>query len=142
MAQQGELTKKIHIPADGNWFSVSFDAIEVKKDRLVISAKRIKDGLTSVPYDPTERQYIVGFESSRAAYLRGFFKPHHPIYGWPYIGWDIHSYTNHPAEPMLRVYVQGFAHTQIPETYPGNGKRAWNEWYLTNTLMTIYYASK
>jgi hypothetical protein len=30
MAQQGELGKKVQIPVDGNWFTVSFDAIQVK----------------------------------------------------------------------------------------------------------------
>lgn len=61
MAKQGELTKKINIPADGQWFSVSFDAVQVKEDRLVISAKRIQDGMMPNPHNPTEKQYVVNF---------------------------------------------------------------------------------
>jgi hypothetical protein len=114
MALQGERSKKIRVPADGNWFSVSFDAVEVKKDRLVISAKRIIDGLTTASYNPSEKRYIVEFEGTRAAYLRGFYEPRHPVGGWPYIAWDIRSYANHPTDSAKRVYVQDFrAHAEL-----------------------------
>jgi len=114
MAEQGEQSKKIKIPADGRWFKVSFDAVEVKKNRLVITATRLNDALTVASYDPSEKQYIVNFEGTRAAYLLGFFKQRHPLYGWPYIGWDIRSYANHPTNPAVRVYVRGFvAHDEL-----------------------------
>ena len=113
MAQDGTLTKKIQIPADGRWFSVSFDAVEVKKNRLVITAKRIQDGLEPHPHNPTEKLYIVNFDNTRAAYLRGYHKQHRQ-YGWSYIGWDIRSYANSSHDPGARVYVQGFyAHEEI-----------------------------
>ncbi|MGD8939521.1 MAG: hypothetical protein PVJ72_09080 [Gammaproteobacteria bacterium] len=114
MAQEGEQAKKVQIPADGNWFTISFEAIEIANDRLVISANRIKNGLVVSPYDPSEMQYIVEFEGTRAAYLRGYYKSYHPIGGWPYISWDIRSYANHPSSPSTRVYVRDFrAHTEI-----------------------------
>jgi hypothetical protein len=96
MAESSQTSNTIHIPADGNWFNVSFDAVEQKSDRLVISAKRTKNGVYGSPSDPDGRQYIVEFEGSRAAYLRGMYKHHHRKGGWPYVYWDIRSYTNHP----------------------------------------------
>lgn len=55
MAAQAEPGKKVKIPVDGNWFKVSFDAVEVKQNRLVISAQRISDGLVVNPHNPTEK---------------------------------------------------------------------------------------
>ena len=112
--EKGSTEGKINIPADGNWFTISFDAVEVKKDRLVITANRLQDGITMSTFNPAERRYVVEFSGTRAAYLRGFYEPHHPIGGWPYIGWDIRSYANHPQNASVRVYVQGFyAHEEI-----------------------------
>ena len=108
LAQQPELHKKIQVPADGNWFSVSFDAVEVKKDRLVISAKRLQDGVVASPHDPSAKEYVVEFQGTRAAYIRGYYKSNHPMGGWPYIWWDIRSYANHPVNKSARVYVQDF----------------------------------
>lgn len=108
MADKNVISETVQVGADGNWFTVSFDAIDVKKDRLVINAKRVKDGLRSDPYDPSIKQYIVEFEGTRAAYLRGFYKSRHPRFGWSYISWDIRSYANHPRDKNQRVYVAGF----------------------------------
>lgn len=114
MAEHGETKKKVQVPSDGNWFSISFDAIDQKKDRLIISARRIQNGMVPAPYDPTEKQYIVEFEGTRAAYLRGYYKSRHPIGEWPFIWWDIRSYANHPNDPAIRVYVKDFrAHAEI-----------------------------
>jgi len=114
MAEQGVQGKKIKITADGNWFNVSFDAVEAKKDRLVISAKRLQDGLMASRHDPAEKEYVVNFQGTRAAYLRGYYKPYHPVFRWPYIWWDIRSYANQPGNAQARVYVQGFyAHDEI-----------------------------
>lgn len=114
MAEQEILLKKVQIPADGNWFKISFDAIEVKKDRLVISAERSVSGITPTQYDLTEKQYVVEFNGTRAAYLRGYYKARHPIGEWPFIWGDIRSYVNHPTNSNTRVYVKGFyAHEEI-----------------------------
>lgn len=114
MAKQEEHTKKIQIPTDGNWFTISFEAIEVAKDRLVIKADRVTNGMVVSSYDPTDQQYVVDFHGTRAAYLRGYYKPYHPMGGWPYISWDIRSYANHPSSPSTRIYVQDFrAHDEI-----------------------------
>jgi hypothetical protein len=113
MAQEAETGKKIKIPVDGNWFTVSFDAVEVKQNRLVISARRMVDGLTPSNHNPAEKEYVVIFEGTRAAYLKGYYK-NHVVHGWPYIGWDIRSYADHPSIPKTRVYVNGFiAHDEI-----------------------------
>ncbi len=45
MVENGEVSKVVKIPSDGNWFNLSFDAVEVAKNRLVISAERNRDGL-------------------------------------------------------------------------------------------------
>ncbi len=108
MAKQGELGKTVNIPVDGNWFTISFDAIQVKEDRLVISAKHKHTGLITNPRDPTEKQYVVEFIGTRAAYLRGHYTPNHVRYGWPYIHWDIRSYATHPENKALRIYVKEF----------------------------------
>lgn len=114
MAEQGVTTKKVLVPADGNWFKISFDAVEVKNDRLVISAQRSINGITTAQYDPTEKQYVVEFKGTRAAYLRGYYKSRHPIGGWPFIWWDIRSYANHPNNSNTRIYVKDFyAHNEI-----------------------------
>ena len=114
MAKDGLASKKVKVPADGNWFTVSFDAVELQKDRLVVSAQRARNGVTTAEYDPTEKQYIVEFNGTRAAYLRGYYKARHPIGGWPFIWWDIRSYANHPQSPDTRVYVKDFfAHNEI-----------------------------
>jgi len=112
MAKQGELGKTVKIPVDGNWFTVSFDAVQVKEDRLVITANRILDGLTTATHNPAERRYIVEFAGTRAAYLVGFYEPRHIRHGWPYIYWSIRSYA--PCSTGARVYVQDFfAHEEI-----------------------------
>jgi hypothetical protein len=114
IAKQGELGNTVKIPVDGNWFMVSFDAVEVKKDRLVIQARRLIDGLKPVSHDPSEKEYWVEFAGTRAAYLRGFYKSRHPMYGWPYLYWDVRSYANHPDDPAKRIYVHGFhAHEEL-----------------------------
>lgn len=95
------------IQADGNWFKISFTALEVKKDRLVINAERIRNGFFG-------EQYIVEFEGTRAAYLRGYYESTHRSGKWPYIHWDIRSYANHPNDKNKRVYVRGFyAHDEL-----------------------------
>ncbi len=45
---------------------------------------------------------------TRAAYLYGFYKQNHRVFGKPFITWDIRSYTNHPKESDTRVYMHGF----------------------------------
>ena len=114
MAENGEISKTVEIPADGNWFTISFDAVQVKENRLVISAKRVKDGLVPSRYDPSTMEYVVEFQGTRAAYLYGYYKPRHPILGRPFISWDIRSYANNPANPSIRVYVSSFrAHNEL-----------------------------
>ena len=108
VAENNALHKTVDIPVDGNWFTVSFKAVEVNKNRLVIEAKRKKDGLIASSGDPSLKEYVVEFSGTRAAYLYGFYKPHHPIARWPYIYWDIRAYTNHPADSSMRIYVNGF----------------------------------
>ena len=95
------------IPIDGNWFRLSFTALEVKKDRLVIDAERIKNGFFG-------DQYIVEFKGTRAAYLRGYYESCHRVGRWPYIHWDIRSYINCPLDKDKRVYIRGFhAHDEL-----------------------------
>lgn len=106
--EEGEYTKTVHVPADDNWFNISFDAIEIKQDRMVISAKRIQNSFVPCSYDPSEKQYIVEFKGTRAAYLRGYYKARHPLGGWPYISWDVRSYASHPKFKEKRVSLQGF----------------------------------
>ncbi len=114
MADTNHRQKVVKIPTDGNWFTLSYDAVELKSDRLVISAKRKLDGMAGSPYDPDGRYYAVEFEGTRAAYLRGMYKQRHRLGGWPYIYWDIRSYTNHPTNNDTRVYVAGFrAHEEL-----------------------------
>jgi hypothetical protein len=114
MAERGEVNKKIQIQADGNWFNLSFQSVEIKKDRLVISAERVVNGITPASYDPSEKQYVVEFQGTRAAYLRGYYKSRHPKGGWPFIWWDVRSYANHPNNSNVRVYVKDFyAHEEI-----------------------------
>lgn len=97
----------LQIPIDGNWFKVSFSAIQVKEDRLVINAERIRNGFIG-------EQYAVEFKGTRAAYLRGYYEPSHRMGRWPFIHWDIRSYVNHPQDPTKRVYVAGFyAHQEL-----------------------------
>lgn len=108
MIKQGEHDRKIQIPADGNWFRISFDAIEARKDRLVISARRVVDGLVPVLGGGGAMEYVVEFEGTRAAYLRGYYFASHRIGGWPYITWDIRSYTTLSSMPGCRIYVQNF----------------------------------
>lgn len=114
MAENGKDSKTVEIEADGNWFTLNFKAVQVKENRLVISAKRAKDGLTPSRYNPSEKEYIVEFQGTRAAYIRGFYKERHPLAGWPFMWWDVRSYANHPNNAAIRTYVQGFyAHQEI-----------------------------
>jgi len=95
------------VPVDGNWFKLSFTALELKKDRLVINAERIRNGFLGA-------QYIVEFKGTRAAYLRGYYERFHQGGKWPYIHWDIRSYANHPIDKNKRIYVSGFhAHDEL-----------------------------
>ena len=96
--------KKFKVPIQGAWFSCEFDAVEVKKDRLVITAERLFDGIHNERYEVT-------FSGTRAAYLVGFYKTGNQ---WPYLTWDIRSYQNHPTVKEKRVYLNGFyAHDEI-----------------------------
>lgn len=105
--QGSDSTTSIEIPIDGTWFKVSFSSVQVKEDRLVINAERIRNGFFG-------DQYIVEFRGTRAAYLRGYYEPVHRAGRWPFISWDIRSYTNHPQDPTKRVYVNGFyAHQEL-----------------------------
>ncbi|MGH1486967.1 MAG: hypothetical protein ACRBCI_12165 [Cellvibrionaceae bacterium] len=102
MVESGEATNIVKIPSDGNWFKISFDAVQVREDRLVISAERVDDGVH------TSGQYRVNFKGTRAAYLRGYYEPRHIRFGWSYLYWDIRAYANHPKDSNTRVYVHGF----------------------------------
>lgn len=114
MADSGVGKKVVQVPADGNWFKLSFEAVEIKQDHLIISAQRIKSGVFPSTYDPSEKQYFVEFNGTRAAYLRGFYKARHSVGGWPYVSWDIRAYANHPVDQEKRVYVHDFrAHDEI-----------------------------
>lgn len=53
-------------------------------------------------------EYVVEFEGTRAAYLRGYYFAAHRVGGWPYITWDIRSYASISALPGARIYVQDF----------------------------------
>ncbi len=100
MLEKGEASKVVKVPS-GKYFDVSFDAVEVKENRLVISAARQSDGFVN-------DRYIVGFENTRAAYLYGMYNSHNPKYGWSYLSWDIRAYRNHPTISDARVYVHNF----------------------------------
>jgi hypothetical protein len=114
LAENGKVSGQIKVPADGNWFNVSFDAIQVKEDRAVISAHRIYNGMVAGRYDPSLREFRVEFQGTRAAYIFGEYHTRHPIGHWPYISWDVRSYANHPLNQDLRIYVNGFrAHNEI-----------------------------
>jgi len=108
MVEQNESRKVVQIPADGNWFKLSFDAVAVKENRLVISASKIKSGLETCSYDPSLQKYVVEFDGTRAAYIYGSYENRHPAYGWPYIHWDVRSYASHPTNKDIRVYVHNF----------------------------------
>ena len=114
MVEKGELSKIVKIPTDNNWFKLSFDAVAVAEDRMVISAERLTDGLIKIPGDRNHGNYIVEFNGTRAAYLRGFFEHRHRIGGWPFIHWDIRSYAVSPLDNKTRIYVQNFrAHSEL-----------------------------
>ena len=84
MVEKEASQKTIKIEPDGNWFKLSFDAVEVKKDRLVvITAEREKDGHFQQPINGAN--YVVQFKGTRAAYLRGYYHPNHRAGGWPFI---------------------------------------------------------
>jgi len=108
MVDDNDFSKTVEIEADNNWFTLNFKAVQVKEDRLVITAKRKRDGLTPCRYDSSILEYAVEFHGTRAAYLYGYYKPRHPVGGWPYIYWDIRSYANHPKNETLRTYVNCF----------------------------------
>lgn len=104
----------VKIKADGNWFKVSFDAVQIQNDRALISARRMYDGMVPGRLDPALREFRVEFQGTRAAYIFGEYHSHHPIGGWPYISWDVRAYANHPQKHETRVYVDGFrAHNEI-----------------------------
>jgi len=108
MADSQDIGKSVEIKADGNWFTLNFKAVQVKENRLVISATRKLDGLTDCSHDPSAMEYMVAFNGTRAAYLRGFYEARHHFYRKPHIHWDIRSYTNSPVNPTVRIYVNGF----------------------------------
>jgi hypothetical protein len=98
MMEAGDEEKAIRITPDGNWFKVSFDAVQVKKDRLLISAKKV----TSHQFD--QHTYSIGFEGTRAAYL--WAKVSQPrFHGWSYLHWDVRAYREFQGH---RVYVREF----------------------------------
>ena len=114
IAQEAEPGKIVRIPVDGNWFKVSFDAVQVKQDRAVITAQRTYDGMVAGRFDPSLREFRVEFQGTRAAYLFGEYHANHPLGRWPYISWDVRSYANHPQNQNARIYVSGFrAHNEI-----------------------------
>jgi len=114
MAENQDTSKTVEIKADNNWFTLNFNAVQIKENRLVISAKKAKDGFSASSFNPSEKEYIVEFQGTRAAYIRGYYKERHPIAGWPYLWWDVRSYANHPNNEAIRTYVQGFyAHQEI-----------------------------
>ncbi len=120
--------KTVKVNADGNWFEVTFDAVQVKEDRAVISAHRIYDGMVPGRFDPSLREFRIEFQGTRAAYLFGEYHNHHPIGCWPYISWDVRAYANNPLNSKMRVYVSGF--------------RAQNEIRRLITFMQSFYGTK
>jgi len=114
MAENEEFSKTVKIKADGDWFKLNFNAVQVKENRLVISAKRVKDGLVRSSYDPQIMDYVVEFQGTRAAYLYGEYKPQHRFLRKPYISWSIRAYANHPNNSALRIYISSFrAHNEL-----------------------------
>lgn len=106
--------KHIKIKADGNWFKVSFDAVQIKEDRAVISAHRLYDGMVPGRFDQSLREFRVEFQGTRAAYLFGEYHVNHPIGRWPFISWDVRAYANNPSDPKTRVYIREFrAHNEL-----------------------------
>ena len=104
----------IDIKADGNWFKVSLDAVQLDIDRAVISAQRIHDGMVPGRFNSSQREFRVEFQGTRAAYLFGEYHQSHRFGNWPYISWDIRSYANNPQSSNMRVYVSSFrAHNEI-----------------------------
>ncbi len=114
MAESQSNSKTVEVKADGNKFKLNFQAVQIKENRLVISATRTQDGLIVCPHDPTVMEYVVAFNGTNAAYLKGYYKQRHPYFQKPYIYWDIRSYANSPNNSTVRVYVNGFrAHNEI-----------------------------
>ncbi len=101
MLENGEATKIVKVPSDGNWFKVSFDAVELNENRLVIAADREDNSLQG-------ERYIVSFKDTKAAYLYGMYNHRHTRFGWSYLSWDIRAYTQHPQNASARVYMHGF----------------------------------
>ncbi len=134
MVDANEVKKNIKIPADGNWFTLDFKAVQVKENRLVITAKRSHDGWKESGFDPSIKKYIVEFSGTRAAYLYGSYELKHIKYGWPYIHWDIRSYANHPNNSDMRVYVNGFrAPNELKKLI-----RAMEDMYGTSNIFNTY----
>jgi len=71
--------KSITVPVDGDWFRISFDAIEEKDDRAVITAHRTFDGMVAGRYNPCLREFRVEFHGTRAAYLFGEYHERHSL---------------------------------------------------------------
>ena len=118
MADKNETSRVIKIPADGNWFKLSFDTVQLKEDRVVITAHRIYDGMTPSRSDSSTYEFRVEFrvefQGTRAGYLFGEYHQRHPLGGWPFISWDVRSYVNSLQNPGMRIYVSGFyAHNEI-----------------------------
>ena len=134
MAGEHETSKLIQIPDGNTWFRLKFNAVEVKQNRLVITAQRVENGLRNLSYDPSLKEYVVEFHGTRAAYLRGFYESRHRIHGWPYIYWDIRSYANHPANSEIRVYVKDFiANNEIRKMI-----KAMEGFYGTSNIFNSY----
>lgn len=51
MMDKGAVSEIVKIPSDNNWFKLSFDAVQVGEDRMIISAERLTDGLIKIPGD-------------------------------------------------------------------------------------------
>jgi hypothetical protein len=101
MIEKDEASEIVKVPVDGNWFKIEFDAVKVKEDRLVISAKKMESPIQN-------DTYMINFEGTRAAYLAARYN--HPSFRcpYPYIDWDIRSYAKHPHKTNMRVYVHEF----------------------------------
>ncbi len=134
MAEKGMRQNTVKLPTDGNFFKISFDAVKIKEDRLVITASRSQDGMYSNRYNPAEKEYRVEFDGTRAAYLIGLYNPSHRLGRWPYISWEVRAYANNPANANQRVYVRGFhASKEIKRML-----RAMGEYYNTNNVCNSY----
>ncbi len=126
MLENGEATKIVKVPNDNNWFKVSFDAVRVAEDRLVITAEREHSGV----YDGA---YVVDFKDTRAAYLQGYYEPRHRRYGFSYITWDVRAYAN-SLKDGSRVYVHGFrAHKEIEQMI-----KKMEQLYSTSNIVNKY----